>query len=321
MNIAFRAVALLAGALALTPAQAQQYPSRPINLILGNSIGSQPDVTARVIVNALGTQNRISQPIVVENRTGANATIGANYAAQAKPDGYTLFFGSASTHPIFVKNNAVDLGKQFEPVSNVGRGQYFLYVRGSLPVHSMRELVAYSKANPGKLNSGGSAPILDVMMKLLQMRTGLDYSFIPYKVATQTITALLNGELDITLGSAGPLFLPHLKTGAMRVLLCLSEKRSALLPEAPSASETGVLNFEASYNVGFWVPVGTPKDIVAALNTAVNAVVRTPEIANQFRTALGYEPLGSTPAEQLQAYDTEIRFWSEAARLARYEPQ
>jgi tripartite-type tricarboxylate transporter receptor subunit TctC len=311
----------LAAILAIDAAFAQTYPEKAIRLITGYSVGSQPDVTVRVIVNEIGVHGRLGAPIVIDNRPGANSTIGVSAVVKSAPDGYTLLFAGTTADPVLVKSGAIDISKALDPVTTVGRGQYFLYARGTLPVHTFAELLDYSRAHPNQLNFGGVTKQLEVIMDVLKAKSGLSFTAIPYKVSTQTISAMLTGESDVTVGSAGPLFLPYLKSGAMRAIVCFCEKRSSLLPEAPSVGELGIRSFEASYSVGVWVPKGTAPEIINKLNGEFVSVVKQPDVGEKFRSSLGYEPVGSTPEEQLQDYRREIGFWTEAARLSGFQPQ
>lgn len=298
---------------------AQTFPQKPIRVITGAAIGGQSDLAIRLMGAELGP--RLGQAVIIENRPGAALTIGANAAAKSPADGYWLYFGGITTHPMFVKNNAVDPSKQFDPVSSSVRGLYFLYSSAKLPVNTFQALVEYSKANPGKLNLGTSARTIDLLMSMLKSRTAIDYTVIPYKGADQTVTALITGEVGVTLGSAGPLLRSHVATGTVKVLLALSEKPSVLMPGVPSAGDLGISNFDSSYSVGLWAPVGTPKDIIRKISTEAVAVTRLPALGEEFRTKLGFEPLGTSPEEQMRIFESEMRFWSEVARLTGFQPQ
>jgi tripartite-type tricarboxylate transporter receptor subunit TctC len=303
--------------LALGSAGAQTFPNKPVRVVVGFSSGSN-DSTARLVSSELG--KRLGQQVIVESVVGANGTIGAHQAAKAAPDGYTLFFGAASgIAPIFQKNG-VFLGKAFLPVSRVMYQPFIWYVSGTLPVRNLQELVAYSKANPGKLNFGGPGASLPMLAALLKARTGVDYVNVPYKSTGQVVAAMLTGEVAFTTNFVVG-FAEHIQSGKIRPLFVMAPQRFPLMPSAPSSTEVGYPDLVASANYGLWAPLGTPAAIVNRLSADVAATVRDAELAKRMRDGLGGEPDGSTPAEQLRIYDEEIKFWADLAKALNYEPE
>ncbi len=308
------AIALVAAGSSL----AQGFPNKPIRIIFGFQPGTIQDAVARPV--ALEMEKRLGQPIILEFKPGANGTIAAKFVAGSAPDGYTLNYNSITIHPIFNKNNAVDAAKELAPVSQFVQTPVFLFARTSLPVTTLQELVAYGKANPNNIKYGTSNPTINLGFEMLKVRTGLAALDVPYKASSPTILAMLASEVDMTFSSPG-VFLPHVEAGKLRAIFVASNKRSPILPNVPSASEIGIPNFELAVNNNLWAPVGTPRDVVTKLSEAAAAALRMPTIVDFIRKGIGSEPVGSTPEEQLRTFESEVKFWSEAARLANYQPQ
>lgn len=300
-------------------ASAQSYPTKPVRIIVGNAPGGSNDVLARL--HAQHLEKRLGQPFIVENRPGANSTLAAQAVARADPDGYNLLFGNMiSVTPIFVKANSVMANKELAPISTLVKIKgVFLYMSSKLPVNSLRELVAYSKANPGKLNFGAAITSMDLLMHLLKDRTGITYTNVPYKGTPMIVTALLAGEIDLTINTSEG-FVPHTQAGKIRTLFVFDRARSTVLPDAPSASEVGLPDLTAEFNIDVWAPLRTPKDVIDKLATTSAAIMKTPEVVDQVRRVGGAQPVGATPAETLRAFEQGVAFWSEAARLANFTP-
>ena len=305
--------------LAAGNALAQAYPAKPVRIIIGNPPGSVVDVTIRPVAEEL--TKRLGQPFIVENRAGANSRIGARAVASAPPDGYTLFYSLVmQSHSLFVRDNAVDAGKEMLPVSQLISTPWVLVVRSSLPVKSLQELVAYSKANPDALKHGAPAAIVDIPMKFLGDRAGFQTRSIPYKSSPQVMVALLSGEVDLGMGSAQT-FLAQLAAGKLRALVAVANKRIAVVPDVPASPEVGLRDFEVPAYYGLWAPLGTPRDIINKLSAEATAVVRLPTIVEQIRNSSGGEVLGTTPEEQMKQYESEVRFWTDAIRATGYKPE
>ena len=311
---------LITMCLPATLAQAQAYPTRPLRLIIGQPPGAIQDVAVRLVNPKLA--QALGQPVVVENRVGANGTISANLVIKATPDGYTLWFGNAAgVHPMFNAENSSTLGRELLPVTNVASVPFILYTSGKLPVKTLAELVAYAKAQPpGKLNF---APIIaqhELLMHLLNSRTGITYTSIPYKQggAPAIVTALISGEIDFAIaGMAG--VTPHLPSNAIRALMITSAKRAPAIPDVQTATELGIANYETESNIGVAAPVGTPAEAIRRVSTDLARIVRDAEIGERFR-AVGIEPVGSTPEGQQRTYDAEMKLWAEAVRISNFKP-
>jgi len=301
-----------------TSALGQTYPSRPIRILHGFGPGGPTDVNARRLAAPMG--KILGQSIVVEARPGAAGAIGTRAAAASPPDGYTITFGSViGIHPVFIKSDFIDMSKEMLPISSVANAAWFIFSRGDLKVSSLKELVDYAKANPAKLNFGGTAAATDLFMEMVKKSVGdFPYASVRYRGDEQIMTALLGGQIDFA-ATGVILMLPHVRAGKMNALF--ASEKSSLLPAAPTPADLGLPSMSAAnFDMGFWAPLGTPRDIIQKLNAAAVETARMPEIVEYFR-GVGYEVIASSPEEQLRIYNSQVAFWREAARLANYQPQ
>lgn len=320
MNVRITVAAVGILAFALTQANAQTFPTKPIRIVVGFTVGST-DLSIRVAAPEM--TKRLGQPVVVENMPGANGTIAGNAVVKAAADGYTLYYGPASAiSPLFNKNGGVDVGKYLAPVSNFASAPYIFYANAKLPAGSIRELVAWSKSNPGKLFLGSGAVNTAILGAVLKARTGLNYENIFYKGSGPIVAALINGEVGLTATISSGSFASQVRAGAIRPLFVTKKTRSTLFPNLPTAAEFGIPNLFAGTILGLWAPLSTPKDIIQGLSAAAAAAIKTPAISEKLKgEAIAVEPDGSSPEELLDLYNQEITFWSEAARLAKYKPE
>jgi tripartite-type tricarboxylate transporter receptor subunit TctC len=266
----------LAAMGAASPAPAQDYPSRPIRMIAPFTPGSPVDVVARLLAQHLSIA--LGQSVVVENKPGAGTTIGMKAASLADPDGYTLLFQSSSliVAPAMYTKLDFDPIKGFVPVANVAYGSWVTIVPPSLPVHTPQELIAYAKANPGKLNFGfgqGTAPQL--VGEWFHKTNGMTVTDVPYKGGANAVTDMLGGTIHINIGTLTTL-LPLIGAGRVRAIGNWSEQRSPDLPEVPTMIESGFPGLSVGFWVGLWAPAGTPEAVVAKLNAAANAALGSP---------------------------------------------
>jgi tripartite-type tricarboxylate transporter receptor subunit TctC len=306
--------------LAAGQLSAQPYPGKSIRILVGLP-GGATDVSVRLAATEMA--KTLGQPVIVEVMGGASGTIAANTVVNAKPDGYTLYYGSVSAiSPLFNKYNGVDALKSLAPVSNYASAPYIFYINAKLPVQTLQDLVAWSKANPGKLNMGSGAVNAAILCAVLSAKTGLVYENVPFKGSGLLLPALLNGDIGLTATVSSGNFAPHVRTGTVRPLFVTKETRFPLMPSVPTAAEFGVANFVALTNLGLWAPLETPKEIIQQLSNAAAAAIRVPEVDQRLRSeAVGVQPDGSTPAELLRAVTQEMSFWAEAARLSKYRPE
>jgi len=306
--------ALMLGAAA---SQAQQWPSKPIHLIVVTPAGGTTDLTARKY--AQFAEPRLGQPFVVENRAGASGTIAGNYVKNAAPDGYTILVGGLGQSSIFVKTNAVEVEKELLPISTLNVGAFMVFVRDNLPVKTMQDLIAYAKANPNKLNYATSNALTLLDAEALKLKTGISYTAIQYKGAAPIVPAMLANDVDFTIDSL-PTFAPHVQSGKVRVLMTAAPTRSSALPNVPTAAETGIPGYAAGFYLGLWAPLKTPNDIIRRMSTETTAVMKMPEVV-EFMKQQGTESVGGTPEELLATHNAFQKTLADAAKASNFEPQ
>jgi tripartite-type tricarboxylate transporter receptor subunit TctC len=264
-------VALGLGLAAAGPAAAQAYPNRPVKLIVPFPAGGPPDVIARIVADSMST--RLGQSVVVDNRPGAGATIGTRSVANAEPDGHTLLFASTtslSIGPALFKNLDYDPVKSFTPVAGISTGPMVVVLHPSVPAKTVQELVAYAKANPGKLNYGaGVASPPHIAWGLFTAVTGTDILFVPYRGMAPAMNDLISGQIQMMIDGTGPL-LPHIQAGTFRALAVTGKTRSPDFPHLPTMIESGYPDYVLTFWTGIVAPAGTPQPIVARLNSAIN---------------------------------------------------
>jgi tripartite-type tricarboxylate transporter receptor subunit TctC len=297
-NLGLRLLALGAGLAISAAAAAQAFPNKPLKLIIGYGPGGVTDVINRVVADEMG--KRLGQPVTVENRPGANALLAAQAVKNAAPDGYTLYGGSATTFaPVYMKENMI-ASKELAPVATSGLGDWFMYVPTSLGINNLKELAAWAKANPGKMRFAAPSPSNTMLFARVAKDMGFTYEAIPYKTTDQTIQALIAGDAQVTFNAA-------------------SGFDAMLQADVPSATEQGV-PLVVRFNQGIWTTLGTPRDVILKLNAAVNEGIKAPAAAEKIRNAaLAIQPM--TPEEVAKAYDQELQFYTEAAKLINYQPQ
>jgi tripartite-type tricarboxylate transporter receptor subunit TctC len=317
-------VAALTGAIVLgvvAPVFAQNYPNKPIKLVVTFAAGGGADFVARVVAAKLG--EALGQSVVVDNRAGAGGAIGAEAAAKSAADGYTLLLGAAGTMTILPNLQKVpfDSMNDFAPVGLVGSSPFVLAVAPSIPANSVAELTALAKANPGKLNYGssgtGGAPHL--AGELYESVTGVDMVHVPYKGLAPAITDLLAGQLQVLFADVG-LIAPHLKAGKLKGLAVTGATRSSVLPELPTMIEAGVPGYQAGTWYGILAPAGTPAPVVARLNTELQKIVAMPEIKSQF-AAQGIEPAGGTPEQFAALIRDDSAKWGKLIKAANIKAE
>ena len=313
------AVAMAAASVLPLPtfAQTGDYPSKPIRMVVPFGAGGS-DSIARAIAEKMGTV--LKQPVYVENKPGAAALIGSEYAAAQQGDGYTiLFLGGGSMTPALIKDLKFDLLKSMRPVICVARGGMTLMVPGTLPVNNFRELVEYGKKNPGKLNYGYTASSVMLVTEALKSRSGIEAVAVPYKGSTQIATALIANEIQI--GIDVPLFyVGMIKEGRIKALVHGAAERSPSLTEVPTLGEVGLPDLSFSFSFGFWAPLATPDPVVARLNAALNEVLKHPDIRQRLATA-GVVPVGGPPEAHSQQVASEQEMWVQVARQIGFKPE
>jgi tripartite-type tricarboxylate transporter receptor subunit TctC len=296
-------------------ALAQTYPSRVIKIVVPFGAGGQPDVVARVFAQHIAAT---VGPTIIDNRPGGNTTIGSKVAAAAEPDGYTLLFGSTTSlaiAPALNQNAGFDPVKSFTPIAGVSSSPMYLTVGPSVRARTVGELIAYAKANPGKLNfaapTGGPPHLSGEMFK---RAVGIDIVPVYYRSMNQAFTEMLGGQMDIVFDSPAALA-SLLHDGKIRALVVLGDRRMDELPDVPTMAESGLPNLHVTTWNGLVAPAGTPEPIIARLNAAINDGLRSPEIRETLHK-FSSEPLGGTPAEFADFIVAESKKWTEIIRLA-----
>jgi tripartite-type tricarboxylate transporter receptor subunit TctC len=295
--------------------RAQAWPTRPVRIINGFPAGGPSDILARIVAERL--QEAIGQPFVVENRPGATGAIGAQAVATAPPDGYTLLVTPSSTHAVAPNTTKLpwDPQKDFTPIAMVGNVTTVLVVTPGLPVRTVPELVAYAKANPGKLNYGtpGRGSNLHLGMEMLKQMAGIDVVHVPYKGVTNAQTDLMSGQIQVMLDNIVSV-LPHVQAGRIRAIAVSAGRRSAVFPEMPTVAET-----YPGYEVNAWAallgPAGMPKDIVATLHAETMRAVARDDVKARFAT-LGVEPMIMSPEQTGAFMRAERERWAKVIREA-----
>jgi tripartite-type tricarboxylate transporter receptor subunit TctC len=294
-------------------AGAQDFPNKPLRLIVPFPPGGSNDIMARMTATQLG--ERLGQSVVIENKGGAGGVLGTEIAAKAPPDGYTILLISVAYAfgPALYKQLPYDPETAFQPITILGRGPSALTVHPSVPVSNVKELIALAKANPGKLNyaSAGVGSFQHLSCALFVNQAGIDVVHIPYKGGGPAMADVIGGQAQMVMPSLIQV-VPHIKSGRLKVLGTSGAKRSAILPGVPTISES--LPGYESYNWwGLLVPAGTPKPVVDRLYAAVSDLLRSKETSNRMETE-GAEPVRMTPAEFGRFISAELVKWGRVAR-------
>jgi tripartite-type tricarboxylate transporter receptor subunit TctC len=309
-----RAIGLMASVALVsfaTPTFPADYPTKPITLMIGFAPGGPSDVMARIITRKM--EDILKQPFVIENRAGAGGSIAGAAVARAVPDGYTVLLATGSLLAINVslyKNLGYDPEKDFEPITMVGTQTNVLYVHPSLPAKSLGELIAYAKANPGKLSfgSGGNGTPAHLAGELLKIEAKIDVTHVPFRGTGPALQAVIGGHVPMAYNPPPPL-IPHLQSGAIRAIAITTLKRTKALPDVPTIAELGFPGFEATTWHGIVAPAGTPKDVIATLHRAAAAALNDSEV-NKALSDLGVDIVANTP-EEFRAYiASEIPKWA-----------
>jgi tripartite-type tricarboxylate transporter receptor subunit TctC len=296
---------------------AANYPTKPVRLVVPFPAGGTTDILARAVAQKLSAA--WGRQMIVDNRPGAGGNIGSDLVAKSAPDGYTLLMGTVGTHainPSLYKNMPYDHVKDFAPVILVAGVPNVLVVNPSLPVHSVPELIAYAKANPGKLNfaSSGNGTSIHLSGELFKAMTGVEMTHVPYKGSAPALTDLIGGQVQLMFDNL-PSSLPFIKAGKLRALAVTSGARAAALPNLPTLAESGLPGFEASSWFGVLAPAGTPRDIVAKLNGAIAGWLASPE-AKEKLLAQGAIAAGGAPDDFARHIGAETSKWAKVVKAS-----
>jgi tripartite-type tricarboxylate transporter receptor subunit TctC len=313
-----RPFARLAGivlAFALFPAHAQEYPTKPIRVIVGYTTGGGNDLIVRLLAPKMG--EGLGQPIVIENKPGAQSIIAAEFVAKSPPDGYTILMGPSgpmTMNPATYTKLPYSPTRDFVPISMIGSFPLIVAVNSSLPVRSVRELVEYAKARPTQVNYSSSAAPFQMASELFNQKTGTQFAHIPYKGSGDSIKAVIAGEVTMTIVDPPPAAGP-LKGGQLRALAVTSPTRHPNYPDVPTMAEAGIPDMEIGIWTAFFVPAGTPPAVVKRLQDEVARVVKLPEVRERLN-GLGIDPVGSTSEELGRRVASDIERWTAVAKAA-----
>jgi tripartite-type tricarboxylate transporter receptor subunit TctC len=303
------------GLIAAARARAEAYPNRPVKIIVPTVAGGTVDVVTRLIANDLSL--RLGSTFFVDNRSGAGNTLGSREAARSDPDGYTLLMSSASGQvisPLVYKAVDYDAVKSFAPIGLIAESSIILVINPALPFKSLPELVAYAKANPGRLNYGsaGTGTVPHLTGELFKSAAGVDLVHVPYRGGALSIADVIAGNVQLTFEASSPL-LQHIRDGRLRALAVTSKARIPDLPDVPSTTESGYPDLVVTTWTGLFAPAGTDAAVIARLNGVINEGLRSPEL----RAALakvGNIPLGGPSEALAQLLETEQRKWAPVVR-------
>ncbi len=316
----FTAIAALAPLAA--QAQSGTYPTRPISLIVSSAPGGTTDISARMLAQPLASA--LGQSVVVDNKAGANGALAAVAVKRAEPDGYTLLMQYSGYHvitPSVIKSPPQWEMKDLAPVANIVSAPQIIVVRAGIPVKTLAELIAYAKANPGKLNyaSSGNGSLQHVTGAMLEMQAGIKMTHIPYKGTGPTLQDLLGNQVDLTFGTPPP-FIPHIQSGKLRALATTGKTRLATLPDVPTTAEAGLPKLDATSWFAVFAPAKTPKPIIDRLNVEIAKITATPAFkqkAADLGAAADY-----MNAQQLGDFAAhEFTRWAQVVKDARIESE
>ena len=300
---------------------ADTYPNKPVRLIVPFGPGGGTDLIARTLSPRL--TEALGQSVVVDNRAGASANLGAGLVAKAAPDGYTLLLANANytINPSLFRTLPFDPVREFAPVAHIANAANALAVHPSIPARNVKELIAFARAHPGALNfaSPGNGTSSHLAGELFRQMAKIDVTHIPYKGATPAVTDLIAGQVSFTIVSTLSV-LPYAKQGRLRMLAVTTAKRASALPDLPTMAEAGLPGFEVANWFGVIATGGTPRPVVDRLHAEITRIVRVPDVAEKL-AAQGADPAGGSPDDFARFIDAEIRKWAAVVRGAGIQPE
>ena len=319
---AFRLLAsslLTALALGTTPAVAQEYPDRPLRLIVPYGPGGVTDITARITAPRIA--DVLGQSVVIENRPGGASMPGTEAVAKARPDGYTLLLTSTAlaANPILFKNVPYDAAKDLASVSMLATVPTVLVIHPGVPASSVQELIALAKSTPGAMNYGsaGNGSGNHLTTEVFKNAAGIEAQHIPYKGGGAVMADLVGGQVTFVFAVL-PTALPYIKGGKLKALAVSSPQRNPALPDVPSVSEAGLPGFNVTEWVGIFAPAGTPTAVVARLNTAANRALQHPDVVERLKS-LGADIIGGPPGKMEDYLKSEMARWVALARVVKFQ--
>jgi tripartite-type tricarboxylate transporter receptor subunit TctC len=296
-------------------AEAQTYPSKPIRIVVGYSAGGGNDLIARII--AVKLQDKLGQPVVVDNKPGAQSIIAAELVAKSPPDGYTLLIapsGPLTINPAVFSKLPYNPEKDFAPISMLATFPLIMVVGADTPIRSMSELVAYGKANPEKANYAASATPFQLVTELFNQRTNSKFQYIPYRGSGESVQSVANGEVLMTVSDLGPAAAP-LRAGRVRGLAIALSRRHPMFPDVPTMAEAGINNLDVSLWTGLVAPAGTPAPIIARLNTSIHEALAMPDVQQALQN-IAVEAHHTSPDEFRTTIIRDTLRWKNVAATA-----
>mgnify|MGYP006285876039 CR=1 FL=1 len=308
-------IAFVALSAAVTPALAQSFPSKPLRIVIGFTPGGGVDINARLLAPKMS--EILGQQVVVENRPGAGTNIANELVARAAPDGYTLLMNTAAVaiNMSLYKKVGYDALKDFTPISVFSNSPNVLVIHSSVPVRTVKQLVALAQSRPGVLNysSAGSGTTQHLSGELFKLRTATNIVHIPYKGSAPSLTAIIGGESDMTFANI-PAIYQHVKSGRLRPLGTTGLKRAEQLPDVPTFKESGY-DVEVVVWYGVFAPSATPKEVIGVLSNAITKSAQSPDIKQRLLDQ-GAEPVGNRPEEFAKDFREELQRWAEVVRIS-----
>lgn len=316
-STARKSIATFALAAIAAAAGAQTYPAKPISLVVPFPPGGSSDVLARSLSDKLSQS--LGQPVIVESKPGAGATVGADYVAKAKPDGYTLLMGAVH-HTIATsvyKKLPYDFETSFVPITTIALVPNVLVVNAKNPATDVKSLIAQAKAAPGKLSYGsnGNGTVQHLIGTQFSSLAGIELLHVPYKGSAPLTTDLLGGQVDMSFDTLTPV-VQHIKGGKLRALAVTTAKRSSTLPDVPTLAESGLKGFDQGTWFGVLAPKDTPKDVVAKLNTEMVKIIQSPDFKKRMED-IGAEPVGDTPAQMAAQIKSDTAKYAQLVKDAK----
>jgi tripartite-type tricarboxylate transporter receptor subunit TctC len=310
---------VLSTGLGMTALAQAKYPDKPIKILVGFAAGGPTDIVARLIGSRL--EKVLGQPVIVENKPGGGSNIASAEAARAKPDGYTLFLGTIAnaTNMSIYKNLNYNTERDFIPITQLVSSPSVLVVNNDLPVKTLAELIAYAKANPGKLSyaSSGAGGSPHLAGEMLKQRAGIDALHVPYKGAAPAMNDVMGGTVSMGFKTASGVT-STIQAGRLRAIAIASDTRLPQLPDVPTLAELGFKDFEVSSWSGLFAPKGTPPEVIQTIAKASIEILKSPEVRKQLES-MGAIPVGSTPEEFQKYVRAEIEKWGAVAKTAKIE--
>ena len=316
------AIAVTLLAVQSAGAQAVKYPDKPIRIVVAYTPAGATDMLARTIGQKMN--EAWGQPVITDNRPGANGNIGTEYAAKATPDGYTLLMVTAGTHginPGLYRKLGFDAVKDFAPVSLVAMVPNIFVINNAVPAKDLKEFIAYLKANPGKFNYGspGNGSTAHLSMELFKTMTGTNMQHIPYKGSAGVLADVIGGQIIATMDNMPP-YVPQVKAGKVRAIAVSTTHRSPAVPDVPTVAEAGVPGYDSGAWFGLVAPANTPKDIVDKLSRETARILKLPDVSARLAD-LGAEAVGGTPEQFAAHMKSEIAKWAKVIKDSNVELQ